>query len=1173
MNKIKLFIIAVVMVLSFSLMSLVDVDAASDKNSVYNITDTTYDEDSGKLSYQKISYNQNTYTTTTATKLDANGQSVDVSDDAQYVFLPARYLEMTNDTKVSIKFKNNGVKKILVHAEYAAGISSGGVDYEAGIKLVCMNALSPSAAWNVSLGKSVDGYDVTTILFGSYVKEIYDVSFVGLRLYFDYGNNVTEERQFEIFGYEIHESSVIPTFASDPKPTRVSKLKSDDVVVQNNKFTVNGTATVTGNILDAKAGYEYLAVDFRVKNDAQITFKLDGNIISSDTYEKGTHLVNLPLNKEVYSSFEMVVTAVDTLVVVNSFEFKGEPYFDSFSGSAYTITETENGVKVQYTYKASWNYVTVPIREYNKDYSILRIEFEVAQETLIGVYINDLSIYSHWSKPKFAPGKYTLEFDLTDIEITSSSALLFYLDPDTGSNTGTDGTKTVTFTKVEFAKPPVLPSAEVTVDSLFEFNYDGTGKVASGATTNSGANIYYEYKLAGLPTRYYDTKAPVNVGEYDVRVVSERTDEYALTYAYTKLVINKAAAAKPNASVLTIDYLNSRVNYDSSKYLVSRNAEFTSVIPNGGYVEAGSTLYYKVIETNNNFESEVATLTLSKTTETFTPTINYSRERTKENIPTTVEYSLDGVNWTTGNGKVINLETGNIYLFRVKATENSFAGAITYVEVEPRAIMTEELVIEATDDTSVTIKAVDGAEYRTGDSVWQSSNVLTGLTKGTTVTVCIRMKATNDAYASHEAYVTVIVGQLSSVGNVFVDGRDEQPPYVEEEQKTPTVNENDEIVVETTDGTRYVVSTYAELTAALKNTSKVTMTTIVINGSISLQYDITVSGQVTFVGGELLFEYNGEKRTMYNDTGSDIRFENVVIKRTVADDVTEKFLLNFKNDGSATFTETTFDVAINETGFNQSFDRITYCPSGVKLTLYFNNCTFNTEACFYRGTMVFFNNKEMPTTAGSPTVYDFSKFKFDYTTKTFRIPASLSVSEDEDFVEVLKSGDAVKSDTTYYVTNGEYTFSFTTKNLKLAKPTIDNLAIDYNNEKIYFSNKYVVALDADFTQLVSNGDAIVPGMKLYVKRVAEGIYFESDAAEIVLPERPNVVELAVDFTCSFGFVMKYHGDVEYAINGSYYSSPVFTGLQNNTTYVVTLRIKATDSSFASEAFEYVVTTK
>ena len=126
---------------------------------------------------------------------------------------------------------------------------------------------------------------------------------------------------------------------------------------------------------------------------------------------------------------------------------------------------------------------------------------------------------------------------------------------------------------------------------------------------------------------------------------------------------------------------------------------------------------------------------------------------------------------------------------------------------------------------------------------------------------------------------------------------------------------------------------------------------------------------------------------------------------------------------------------------------------------------------------------------------------------------------------------------------------------------------------MYFSSKYIVALDAEFTTLVSSGDSIAPGMKLYVKRLAEDIYFESDVAEIVLPARPSAVQLTVDFICSFGFVMQYHGDVEFSINGQYQSSPVFINLDSNTTYTVVMRVKATDSSFASEAIEYTVTTK
>ena len=194
--------------------------------SFYTLSDTLYDEETGKVSYQKVSYSKNTYLTTNCTELDASGGSVDVSNDAQYVFLPIRYLTCTDNTTFSMKYVNNGVKRIAVHAEYAAGISKGGVDYKAGYKFVCVNALSNADSWNLSTSKSIDGYDVLSILFGNYAVTIDDFQLVGFRLYFDYALEVDSYREFEIYGYEVHEADTIPSFASDPKPARVSKLTS-----------------------------------------------------------------------------------------------------------------------------------------------------------------------------------------------------------------------------------------------------------------------------------------------------------------------------------------------------------------------------------------------------------------------------------------------------------------------------------------------------------------------------------------------------------------------------------------------------------------------------------------------------------------------------------------------------------------------------------------------------------------------------------------------------------------------------------------------------------------------------------------------------------------------------------------------------------------------------------
>ncbi len=1180
MSKIKLLIITFVMILAFNFIQIAKANVCVgnvEGDTVYTLSDTLYDEDSGKLAYQKISYSKNTYTTTTATELDAAGGSVDVSNDAQYVFFPARYLDFTSNTKVSFKYKNSGVEKIVVHAEYSAGISEGGVDYKAGYKLVCMNALSSAASWNVSYSKSVDGYDVFTIQFGLYAKEIFDISFTGFRLYFDYGLNVTDTRKFEVFGYEIHESEVIPSFASDPKPIRVGKLRSDDVVIENNTFTVNGTVKVSANILDSKSGYEYLAVTFRVKNDAKIVFKLDGEIIDENTYEKGTYTVNLSLNGEQYSLLEMDFEAIDTMVVMKEFVFKGKPYLDPFSGSGYTIS-TENSITtVKYTYKTGWYNIIAPIREYNTDYSLLHLEFELAQPLIMGIMIDDTYLVNHWSKVITEAGNHSLVFDVSEFNITSSSALIIYLDPAVSGYDGTDGEKTITFTKVEFAKAPELPKANLIVDSLFEFDYDGKTKQASGATTDSGAEIYYEYKLEGLSDKYYDTTLPVNAGRYDVRIVSPKTEEYALTYAYSKLVINKVMAAKPTESIFDIDYLNSKIYFDSSIYLVCVDEALTKPLSNGSYVSPGATLYFKVMESNNTFESELATYTLTKNEEVVDVAINYKYERTVGIIPNTVEYSTNGLVWTTGEDKRVSLDAGKIYLFRVKATEESFAGVITYLAIPQRQVNTAKLEVESTTKTSVTLVLIDGAQYKIVDANgdvfydWDEVNEFTDLDYGSTITVYMRFAGTSTTYASEEVAIELTLGDLSSVKDKEVVSNNSN---TSDEVVIPDVlvDESDDVVLEMQEGNVIEVSTFAELQDAVKTTNNVTMTTIVINGTIKLQSDLTVKGKVTFIGkGDaiLVFEYENKKCTLYNSENSEIRFENITIKRTVTDE-TEGYLFRFKN-GSVWFTDVVFDVATLEV-VSEQYDRVTYCASGTDLKLYFNNCSYNTEAYFYRGTMVFFNNEALPNTAGKPTIYDLNSLQLDYETKTFKFPTTIKVSEDEDFTELVENRSTFKSNTTYYVSKDEFVFEFTTKNLKLAKPTINNLAINYYTETICFSEKYLVALDSEFTKLVSSGDSVIPGETIYVKRLAEGIYFESDVAVITLPQRPKVFELTNDFVCSFGFVMTYYENVEFSITGQYQLSPVFIGLESNTTYTVTMRFKATDSSFASDVYRVEVVT-
>lgn len=373
----------------------------------------------------------------------------------------------------------------------------------------------------------------------------------------------------------------------------------------------------------------------------------------------------------------------------------------------------------------------------------------------------------------------------------------------------------------------------------------------------------------------------------------------------------------------------------------------------------------------------------------------------------------------------------------------------------------------------------------------------------------------------------------------------------------------------------YLVSTYSELSLALSKTSNEAMTKIVINGSIVIEQDLTLKGKVNLVGSEnstLVFENGTKKRTLYNTKNSEIIFDNLTMKRTVTDE-TEGFLFRFHENGVVWFNECVFDVAVPIDGASTNFDRITYCPNGVNLTLYFNNCTYNTEAYFYRGTMVFFNNEAMPSTAGSAVVKNFNELKIDYTERTITYPSSMKVSEDASFTKIVKSGSQFKSLTTYYVSNDDYIFSFTTKNLKLDTPTLASVEINYHDETIIFSDKYQVSLNENFTELVKSGDKITPGMTLYIKALSEGIFLESDICKATLPNRPNAIQLEADFVCAFGLVMQYYGNVEYKIDGPYQLSPVFINLESQTTYQVTMRLKATNASFASDTYTVSVTTE
>lgn len=372
----------------------------------------------------------------------------------------------------------------------------------------------------------------------------------------------------------------------------------------------------------------------------------------------------------------------------------------------------------------------------------------------------------------------------------------------------------------------------------------------------------------------------------------------------------------------------------------------------------------------------------------------------------------------------------------------------------------------------------------------------------------------------------------------------------------------------------YVVNTYSELASAVSKANNVSMTHITLNGEIILEKDLTVKGLITLNGtdnSKIIFENNGSKTGISISRNADITMNNLTIKRTVIDE-TEKFLIYTYEFATIRFNECIFDVASYETP-SLSYDRVTYCSTVDALVLYFNNCQYNTDAYFYRGLMIFYNNEHLPSNiGGKATVKNFNDFKIDYETGRFTFPSNITVAEDEDFTKVIKSGASFASNKTYYILKEDFVFTYTTKDLKAETPTIASVDVDFSNEVINFTDEYLVSLNRDFTQLLTSGDKINPGQTLYIKQLAQGIFLESDVAEITLPQRPKAVELEVDFVCSFGFVMQYYENCEFMIFEEYQLSPVFIDLESDTTYKVHMRIKATTSNFASDVYSIDVKT-
>ena len=372
-----------------------------------------------------------------------------------------------------------------------------------------------------------------------------------------------------------------------------------------------------------------------------------------------------------------------------------------------------------------------------------------------------------------------------------------------------------------------------------------------------------------------------------------------------------------------------------------------------------------------------------------------------------------------------------------------------------------------------------------------------------------------------------------------------------------------------------VVNNFEELKSAFGKANSTNQINVTLACDIEMQSDLTLKGNINIKASnkqQLIFDYNGTKTGISLSKNSNIGLDNVTVTRRVANE-TERFLFyTYDKQVTLNFTDCVFDVATAEIA-STSYDRIVYCSVENALTCYLNNCVFNTAGYFYRGTYVVFNCDNLPQSAGSAKVKDFTALKIDYQKNQITFPQGVTVSTDSEFTQTVKSGSKINSDCTYYALKEGFSFSFKTRNLKFETPTSASVLVDYANECVTFTSEYAVWANQSLTQAVSSGDKVVPGQKLYIVKLASGIFIQSDVYCMQLPLRPEKRELTADFVCYFGFVMQHVNNMEYRVNGGeWQKSPVFIGLNASTEYLVEMRVASTAVSFVSEIHSIKVKT-
>jgi hypothetical protein len=146
--------------------------------------------------------------------------------------------------------------------------------------------------------------------------------------------------------------------------------------------------------------------------------------------------------------------------------------------------------------------------------------------------------------------------------------------------------------------------------------------------------------------------------------------------------------ARPQPPAFDIDFMQEQTTEivpDTVQYRINGSPTIYQGDGSKLSLEPGTTVFFSFTATASHFRSMEQTLAVADRPQAPSFSIDYISEETNEDVPFTVEYSVDaGISWVQADGNPVALTPGTDYLFHYKATDEQFQSTAQNMEVHER---------------------------------------------------------------------------------------------------------------------------------------------------------------------------------------------------------------------------------------------------------------------------------------------------------------------------------------------------------------------------------------------------------------------------------------------------------------------------------------------------------